>query len=96
MEENGSPSKEPASPKSVASSHSETMDQPPAGFSRERRRSSAVPPESDVIVLSKKGARSGSKTSRRGSQAFLTSDDTIVMQFEGRRLSSFCTTSSNE
>lgn len=34
---------------------------------------------------------------RRGSSTFLTSDDNIIMAFgSGRRLSSFCTTSSYE
>lgn len=59
----------------------------------ERRRGSLVPPDSEHIPLPKRGSRSG----RRGSQAFLVGDDQIIMAFDGgRRLSSFCTTSSNE
>ena len=57
------------------------------------RRPSLVPPDSEHIPLPKRSSRSG----RRGSHAFLMGDDQIVMAFDhGRRLSSFCTTSSNE
>ena len=60
---------------------------------RSGRRPSLVPPDSEHIVLPKRSSRSG----RRGSHAFLMGDDQIVMAFDGgRRLSSFCTTSSNE
>ncbi|XP_046920657.2 transmembrane channel-like isoform X2 [Dermatophagoides farinae] len=46
------------------------------------------------VILKSKGKSSGS---RRGSTTFLTSDDNIIMAFgSGRRLSSFCTTSSYE
>nr|XP_027204963.1 transmembrane channel-like protein 2 [Dermatophagoides pteronyssinus] len=60
--------------------------------------SSHTPPPSHSpggeVILKTKGKSSGS---RRGSTTFLTSDDNIIMAFgSGRRLSSFCTTSSYE
>jgi hypothetical protein len=68
---------------------------PPASYfaARGRRRSSMAPPDSQEINLPKKGR----SASRRGSQVFLMGNDNIMMTFDGgRRLSSFCTTSSNE
>lgn len=59
--------------------------------------SSHTPPShspAGEVILKSKGKSSGS---RRGSTTFLTSDDNIIMAFgSGRRLSSFCTTSSYE
>lgn len=68
-----------------------------------RRRLSAhrgsLVPEDALIMQFDASKRRGSPSRRRGSQAFVMGEDTIVMQFPGgdkRRLSSFCTTSSNE
>ncbi|RWS08508.1 transmembrane channel-like protein 3 [Dinothrombium tinctorium] len=80
--------------------HSPTEIQTPPAYTPQRRRSSLIPPdmppETELISMSKR--RSGSRSPRRGSQAFLIGEDTIIMQLDSgkRRLSSFCTTSSND
>ena len=64
-----------------------------------RRRSSLVPEDAIAIQFDGSKRRNSPAARRRGSQAFLMGDDTIVMTFADgnkRRLSSFCTTSSNE
>ncbi|XP_054167274.1 transmembrane channel-like protein [Oppia nitens] len=82
------------SPKKETDSTSQSQTPTKTPYERQGRRQSLVPPDSEPIVLPRsRGSRSGG---RRGSTAFLMGDDSIVMAFDGRRLSSFCTTSSNE
>jgi len=81
-------------PKSHDSDDDRPASPPPPSYFTGRRRSSIIPPGGEAISLPKK--RSGSKSPRRGSQVFLMGEN-IMMAFDGgRRLSSFCTTSSNE
>lgn len=82
------PLRSPATPTSPQS--------PEAARYHGRRRSSSIIPGETMMVLGKKG-RSGGRSPRRGSAAFLMGDELVLQIGDAkRRLSSFCTTSSNE